>query len=106
MPFPIMFPRVRKDLSDFAIFFARRAFVFQLLEASFCYIYIFKSAKKQFRCLHHCMDSYCGSAVGSILEFKANWVCNHREIRFHLWPWVEARAYFISDQPIDILLQK
>lgn len=49
MPFPIMFPRVRKDLSDFAIFFARRAFVFQLLEASFCYIYIFKSAKKQFR---------------------------------------------------------
>ena len=44
-----MFPRVRKDLSDFAIFFARRAFVFQLLEASFCYIYIFKSAKKQFR---------------------------------------------------------
>ena len=41
-----MFPRVRKDLSDFAIFFARRAFVFQLLEASFCYIYIFKSAKK------------------------------------------------------------
>ena len=45
MPFPIMFPRVRKDLSDFAIFFARRAFVFQLLEASFCYIYIFKSAK-------------------------------------------------------------
>ena len=37
-----MFPCVRKDLSDFAIFFARRAFVFQLL-------FIFKSAKKQFR---------------------------------------------------------
>ena len=52
------------------------------------------------------MDSYCGFAVGSILQFKANWVCNHWEIRFHLWAWVEARAYFISDQPIDILLQK
>ena len=96
-----MFPRVRKDLSDFAIFFARRAFVFQLLEASFCYIYIFKSAKKQFRRI-----SATKILPNSREYFKVLSMQNHWEIRFHLWPWVEARAYFISDQPIDILLQK
>ena len=126
LPFPLLFFRPGEDRILLVTAMVCTAFVFPLIVISFCYMFIYKLARKQYRRVLEAegppdsgvkvrtMQNYKAiKTVGFVLgAYTITWIpsvvlllfnfyikvnrCKNREIKFLVWPWVEAIAFTSS----------